>query len=293
MAKYETETIRAIDEPLGSRPLLWATVAYAVFGVAGLVAVGTFPAATETSEQVVAWFRENGQGVRWFVWTWTVTIPPSAIMIAFLRRMLPAVYRDVFLIGAISYLVAVEIGTWSWGGLALHADHLNPATARTVLDVVIFLGPVDRINYHYDGAGYIVGTTRSGTTTPLAWGFGRGRFFGAGRRDNNHLRRDGLHSAWRGDEHATGCNAHPDVAAGFRGVGRNKAEPDVTGLSGRAIGAPFRPCDSGPRLPGRSEGYEGVTGHGTGETQLLGTLRMSRRRRGAGGCNEGSARPRI
>jgi len=52
------------------------------------------------------------------------------------------VYRDVFLVGAISYLVAVEIGTWSWAGLALHADQLNPAIARTVLDVVIFLGPV-------------------------------------------------------------------------------------------------------------------------------------------------------
>jgi len=90
----------------------------------------------------VAWFRENGQGVRWFVWAWTLTIPPLAIMIAFFRRLLPAVYRDIFLVGAISYLVAVEIGTWSWAGLALHADQLNPAIARTVLDVVIFLGPV-------------------------------------------------------------------------------------------------------------------------------------------------------
>jgi hypothetical protein len=142
MKKYETETIRTMDEPVGSRPLLGATVAYAVLGVAGLVAVGTFPAATETGEQVVAWFRQNGEGVRWFVWTWTVAIPPLAIMIASLRRLLPALYRDVFLIGAISYLVAIQIGTWSWAGLALHADYLNPATARTVLDVVIFLGPV-------------------------------------------------------------------------------------------------------------------------------------------------------
>jgi hypothetical protein len=62
MVKYETETIRAAEESLGSRSLLWATGAYAVLGVAGLVAVGTFPAATETGEQVVAWFRENGQG---------------------------------------------------------------------------------------------------------------------------------------------------------------------------------------------------------------------------------------
>jgi len=142
MVKHETETIRATDEPLGSRSLLWATVAYTVFGVAGLLAVGTFPAATETGEQLVAWFREHGQGVRWFVWTWTVAILPLAIMIAFLRRLLPAVYRDVFLVGAISYLVMVEIATWPWAGLALHADHLNPATARTVLDVAIFFGPV-------------------------------------------------------------------------------------------------------------------------------------------------------
>ena len=142
MEKQVTETIRATDKPVGSRSLLGATVAYAVFGVAGLVAIGTFPAATETGEQLVAWFRENGQGVRWFVWAWTLTIPPLAIMIAFFRRLLPAVYRDVFLVGAISYLVAVEIGTWSWAGLALHADQLNPAIARTVLDVVIFLGPV-------------------------------------------------------------------------------------------------------------------------------------------------------
>jgi hypothetical protein len=142
MVKYETETIRAAEESLGSHSLLWATGAYAVLGVAGLLAVGTFPAATETGEQVVAWFRENGQSVRWFVWTWTVAILPLAIMIASLRRLLPALYRDVFLIGAISYLVAIEIATWSWAGLAVHADHLNPDTARTVLDVVIFLGPV-------------------------------------------------------------------------------------------------------------------------------------------------------
>ena len=142
MAKNETETSRATYGPVRSHSLLGATVAYAVLVVAGLAAIGRFPAATETGEQLVAWFRENGQGVRWFVWTWTVAILPLAIMIATLRRLLPAPYRDVFLVGAISYLVTVEIGTWTWAGLALHAEPLNPATARTVLDVVIFLGPV-------------------------------------------------------------------------------------------------------------------------------------------------------
>ena len=63
-------------------------------------------------------------------------------MIALLRRLLPAPHRDVFLIGAITYVVAGAVWTWTWGGLALHADRLEPATARTVLDVAVFFGPV-------------------------------------------------------------------------------------------------------------------------------------------------------
>jgi len=104
--------------------------------------VGTFPAATETGDQLVAWFREKGESARLFVWAWTVAIPPLAVMVSCLRRQLPAPHRDVFLIGAVSYLIAIEIATWTWVGLALLADVLNPATTRTVLDVVIFLGPV-------------------------------------------------------------------------------------------------------------------------------------------------------
>jgi len=78
-----------------------------------------------------------------FVWALTVAILPLAIMVACLRRLLPAPHLDVFLIGAVSYLTAIQkIATWTWVGLALHADALNPATTRTVLDVVIFLGPV-------------------------------------------------------------------------------------------------------------------------------------------------------
>jgi len=142
MPAHDTERNEGADQPLGSRALLGATVAYALLVVVGLAAIGTFPAATESGEQLVAWFRENGGAVRWMVWAWTVAIPPLAVMIACLRRLLPAPHRDVFLVGAISYLAAIEIGTWSWAGLALQADRLNPATARTVLDVAIFLGPV-------------------------------------------------------------------------------------------------------------------------------------------------------
>jgi hypothetical protein len=169
---------------------------YLLLAVAGLIAVGTFPAATESGDQLVAWFREKAEGVRLFAWAWTVAIPSLAIMVASLRRLLPAPHRDVFLVGAISYLVAIEIGTWSWAGLALHVDGLNPATARTVLDVAIFLGPV------------LTGSTTT-MMAPVTWlallgqaqiprwlrGFGTGRFFGAGGRDDHDLRVERLHAA--------------------------------------------------------------------------------------------------
>src|SRR5690349_20953878 len=72
----------------------------------------------------------------------TTPVTEPAVMFALLRSLLPAPHRDVFLIGAITFLATTAVETWFAVGLALHADHLDPATARTVLDVAIFYGPV-------------------------------------------------------------------------------------------------------------------------------------------------------
>lgn len=117
-------------------------MAVLILYLVGLIALGTPPSATDTGEQVVAWFGEHRVGVRWFVWAVTVSLPPFAVMFALLRRLLPAVHGDVFLIGAITLVVTYAVQAWAWGGLALHADRLEPATARTVLDVALYWGPV-------------------------------------------------------------------------------------------------------------------------------------------------------
>ena len=95
---------------MGSRALVGATVAYGVLIVAGLIALGTLPAAAETGTQVVAWFREHRDGVRWTVWLSTVATPSLALMIALLRRLLPVPHRDVFLIGAVTYVASKRCG---------------------------------------------------------------------------------------------------------------------------------------------------------------------------------------
>jgi hypothetical protein len=126
----------------GSRPLLAATLAYALAASFALVVIGTMPAASDTGSELTAWVRANREAIRWGVWAFTVATPPFAIIAASLRRLLPPLYRDVFLIGAIAYIAEIAVWSWTWGGLALHPDSTESATARTVFDVACFLGPV-------------------------------------------------------------------------------------------------------------------------------------------------------
>ncbi len=142
MQHAEALSTGAAREREGSPALLAATAAVAILSVLALLVWGTPPAAAETGAQVVGWFREHRDAARWWTWILTVAMPPAAIMFALLRRLLPAPHSDVFLIGAISYLVALSVQAWIWGGLALHADQLEPAIARTVLDIAVLFGPV-------------------------------------------------------------------------------------------------------------------------------------------------------
>lgn len=119
-------------------------VAVSLIGIyfLGAFLQGAPPSASDSGAQVVAWFKQHRSGVLWSVWASTVSCFLLAIMTALLRSMLPAIYRDVYLIGSTAMLVAQATQSWFWGGLALHADRLEPATARTILDVVIYWGPV-------------------------------------------------------------------------------------------------------------------------------------------------------
>jgi hypothetical protein len=125
-----------------SRSLVGSALALICVSVAGMVASSTTPSAGDTGEQVVAWFVANRDSARWFVWVGTVSTPLFAIVVANLRQLLPAPHRDVFLIGATAVLVCTAVQSWVFGGLALHPDRLEPATARAVLDVAMFYGPV-------------------------------------------------------------------------------------------------------------------------------------------------------
>jgi len=76
------------------------------------------------------------------MWAFTVSSPALAVMLAVERRLIPSPYSDVFFIGGIAGLTATAIESWFLAGLALHADQLEPATARALLDVAVFFGPI-------------------------------------------------------------------------------------------------------------------------------------------------------
>jgi hypothetical protein len=130
------------NERLGSWALLAAAIAAVVLYAIGLAELGTSPAATESSQELVRWFLDRGENVQWFVWSITVATPLLATTFALLRRLLPPPYREVFLIGAVMTLATTAVYTWTWAGLALDADRMKPFVVRAILDIAIFYGPV-------------------------------------------------------------------------------------------------------------------------------------------------------
>jgi len=110
--------------------------------LAGALALGSPPSASDTPASVARWFADHHDAVRLYAWTATFGTLAFAIVAAIIRGTLPAPHRDVFLLGAAAFIVETAIQAWFWAGLALHTGSLRDATARTVLDIATFWGPV-------------------------------------------------------------------------------------------------------------------------------------------------------
>jgi len=127
---------------------------------AGLLLLGQPPTGDASGRDVALWFLGQGWHVRAAVWCWTLEAVAFSVFAALARHRLPTPHRDVFLIGAIAFIVETAVSSWFWAGLSWHAAQLEPATARTVLDVASFWGPV------LNGATI----TMLAAVVPLSWG---------------------------------------------------------------------------------------------------------------------------
>jgi apolipoprotein N-acyltransferase len=122
--------------------LLSATVGFGVLYLAATIALGSTPGAGDDGQTVAGWFRDHDGRVRAWLLLLTLSAPLFATFAALVRERLPAPHRDVFFFGAVAFAAETAIQGWLWGGLAWHPNDLQPATARTLLDVASFWGPV-------------------------------------------------------------------------------------------------------------------------------------------------------
>jgi hypothetical protein len=122
--------------------LLAATIGFGVLYGAATIVLGSTPEAGDSGQQVAAWFRDHDGDVRTWAWLLTLSGPVTAVFAALVRERLPAPHRDVFFFGAIAFAAETAVQAWIWLGMSWHADQLEPATARTLLDVASFWGPV-------------------------------------------------------------------------------------------------------------------------------------------------------
>lgn len=125
-----------------ARVLIAAAFTAGFLYVVGVIALGSPPDATESPARVVAWFSDHEDSVRIYAWTATFGTFALAVVAGIIRGTLPSPYGDVFLLGAAAFLIETAVQAWCWAALALHANSLDAATARTVLDVAIFWGPI-------------------------------------------------------------------------------------------------------------------------------------------------------
>jgi hypothetical protein len=122
--------------------LLAATIGFGVLYLAAAAVLGSTPGPAESGQLVAAWFHSHGGHVRTWLWLLTLSLPLFAIFAAIVRSQLPAPHRDVFFFGAVAFTAETAVQGWLWAGMSWHAGQLDPSTARTLLDVASFWGPV-------------------------------------------------------------------------------------------------------------------------------------------------------
>jgi hypothetical protein len=117
-------------------------IGFAVLYLAATASLGTLPKATDSGQTVLAWFADNGGRVHGALLFMTFALVLYAVYAAIIRSALPSPFGDVFLIGAIALIIETVVQGWFLAGLSLHPAQMQPATARTLLDIAVFWGPL-------------------------------------------------------------------------------------------------------------------------------------------------------
>lgn len=122
-------------------PLLCAVAVLALYGT-GTAFLGTPVKVEDSPAQAVAWLQKHHDDVPVMAMNYMLALVPFLVLVAWTRRALPAIYGYAFLAAAACFVAQSVIATWLVSGAALHADSIDPKTARALLDVGAYYGPM-------------------------------------------------------------------------------------------------------------------------------------------------------
>lgn len=126
-----------------SHLLLLTTIATGTLYVVSFVALGNDRPTIETSgQEIVAWLTENGARARTYAWLSALVSMGFTIFGGLIASALPQPHRYIFLGGALGFAITAQVQAWFWAGLAFHPQDLDAGTARVLLDITQFWGPV-------------------------------------------------------------------------------------------------------------------------------------------------------
>ena len=121
--------------------LLISTIGFVGLYVASVVALGTPPGVNDQGAVVVKWLQEHHDAVRWSTWLAVLSTPLFASHAILMRDWITGTAGRFYLLGATAILILTTLSTWVMTGLARRPESLDPATARTLLDVSAYWGP--------------------------------------------------------------------------------------------------------------------------------------------------------
>lgn len=126
-----------------SRLLLINILATAAFYIASFAALGgSFPTIDSNGQEVLEWFSSNGTKARTYAWTAAFFSLGLVIFAGQVSALLPKPNRYIFFGGVLGFALTAQVQGWFWAGLAFHPQGLDPATARVLLDIPAYWGPL-------------------------------------------------------------------------------------------------------------------------------------------------------
>ncbi len=121
--------------------LLISTIGFCGLYLAAVVVLGTPPGINDQGADVVKWLQQHHDAVRWSTWLTVLSTPLFASHAILMRDWIAGTAGRFYLLGCTAVIILTSLSSWVMIGLARRPESLDPAIARTLLDVSAYWGP--------------------------------------------------------------------------------------------------------------------------------------------------------